>query len=90
MAQGNVRAFHFAASGAVPFARIVNRGVAHCAIAQDDAAGGSLVPTPVAPALRVTGANISGQALAGSGALVFEGEVLESIPARRPAPPRSH
>lgn len=90
MAQGNIRAFHFPAGATVPLDRLVRRGTAHSALAHESAGDGRLVPTPVVPALRVSGPGLSGQALAGTGALVWEGELLEDLPVRRPGRFHTH
>ena len=71
MAQGNLRAYR------VPHAEAVARSFA----ARGSRADAPMSPSTPAPTLSLAADFASGQRLAGTGALVFEGEVLE-LPAR--------
>jgi hypothetical protein len=72
MAQGNLRAIGNAADRTVA----ANGVVTHVPAAMT-ASGERLVPSPVPAALYVPSGRFGGQQLAGSGALVWEGEVVD-------------
>ena len=70
MGQANTRAFHFVAEAARPVMGLMLRGMR-------GRFADRLEPTPNARVIRIEEDSVSAESLAGTGALVFEGEAYE-------------